>query len=129
MRRASSLAMGNLGRLFVSFSFDPDLSVGEMLLLPDRNQALQAIDTLQGGGEGRFTVGGGDDNGHAGFTDLEASQTMDHRDAANLEGASDVVSEFGHHLHCHRLITFIVKETGRAAFGVVTHYAGAAADR
>src|SRR5436190_6094101 len=101
-------AHSNFGSVLIPLSFHPDLAVGEMLLLPDRDEPLQAIDAFKGRKKRRFPVRRGDDDRDARFTDLEASQAMRHTDAADLEFAGDLAPDVGHHFDRHRLVTFVV---------------------
>src|SRR6266853_813407 len=114
--------MRHLGRLFVPLAFHPDLAVGELLFLPDWNQALQPVDAFQRGGERRFPMRRGDYDRDAGFTDFQPTQTMDHRDAADLERAGDLAADLRHHLDRHRLIAFVFQEPGWTPLGIVPYY-------
>src|SRR5580765_7299198 len=65
--RASRLAARkSFGRTLIPFSFHPDFSVGEVFFLPDRDEALQAVDAFESGRERRLAMRGGDDDGYAG---------------------------------------------------------------
>src|SRR5437016_6518324 len=113
--------MRHLGRLFVPLAFHPDLAVGEMLFLPDWNQALQPVDAFQRGGERRFPMRRGDNDGDAGFTDFQPTQAMDHRDAADFERAGDLAADLSHHFDGHPLIAFVFQEPGWTALGIIPH--------
>src|SRR5437899_187806 len=104
-------AHSNFGSVLIPLSFHPNLAVGEMLLFPDRYQALQAIDAFERRGERRFPMRRGDDDGHARLADLQASQAVRHANPADLEFTGDLASNISHHFDCHRLIAFVVEES------------------
>src|SRR5258708_4547471 len=67
-------------RTAVPFPFHPDFSVDKILLLPDGNQAFEAVNPLERGVESGLPVRRGCDDGHAGFANLHAAEPVDHRD-------------------------------------------------
>src|SRR5438128_3525897 len=67
--RRARLALLRDRRMFVPLPFRPDLTILEVLLLPDGNQPLEPVDAFAGGLESRPAVSGGDDNRHAGLAD------------------------------------------------------------
>src|SRR2546423_12206428 len=107
--------MRHLRRLLVPLAFHPDLSIGKMLFLPNRDQALQPVDALERGGERWLPMRRRDHDGDTGFTDLQPAQAMDHRDAPGLEGAGDLTADLRHHLDRHRLIAFVLQKLGWTA--------------
>src|SRR5690242_15814928 len=64
--------------MLVPFPFDPDLSVGEVLLLPDGNPALQSIDAFVRSFKGGFAVRRGDHDRDTGFSHQHAAEAMHH---------------------------------------------------
>src|SRR6266536_1908033 len=58
----------------------PDLAVLEVLLLPDRDGALERIDRVAARLERVAAVRGGDGDEHARLADLEPADAVEHRD-------------------------------------------------
>src|SRR6266581_1080125 len=72
-----------------SLSFDPDFSVLEEFLLPNRNHFLELVDGVVAGIEGGAPMCGGDDDRDAGFSDVEAAEPMNHRNTVDIPGLTD----------------------------------------
>ena len=83
------------GAVLIPLSFHPDFAVGEVLLLPDGDQPLQAVDAFERGGERRLAMRRGDDDRDAGLADLAggpADATMAMRPIANAAAMSAPIS-------------------------------------
>ena len=90
-----------------------------MLLLPDGDDFLEAIDALESGFEGGTPVRRGDDDGNAGLADQHPSQAMHHGDALHLMRGGDFAADLRHHLQRHGLVALVIQKAGGASLGVV----------
>src|SRR5262245_36609699 len=103
--------------MVIPLSFHPDLAVSDVLLLPDGDQPLEAVDSFKSGGEGCFAVSRRHHDYDTRLADFKPAEAVHHGDAADLKRTGDVAPDLRHHLDRHRLIAFVIEEQRRAAFG------------
>src|ERR1700676_5105068 len=72
------------------FSIRPNGAILEVLLLPNRDGALERIDKPSAGVKGRCAMRRGDRDQHAGLANFEPPQPVDDRNIANLELLEDL---------------------------------------
>ena len=108
---------------FVPLPLDPHLAVGEVLLLPNRNQPLQPVDPLQRGLECRLAVRRRDDHGTlvSPICMRPSRCTIAMRPIAKLRAMSRPISAMV--LIAMALIAFVIQEPRGAALGVVADHA------
>jgi len=99
----------------------PDGAVDEGLLFPDGDGLLEGVNEPAGGFVGLGAVGGGDDDEHAGFADLEASEAVDDGDMADIEAGVGFGCQLPHLFLGHLAVGFVVEMEGLAATGLVAH--------
>src|SRR6058998_2587773 len=88
----------------LAFALRPHGAVLEVLLLPDGNDLLEAVDRVVTRVERGSTVPGGDDDGDAGLTDFEPPQAMDHADAVDRKLRLQLPPDLLHFSHRHGLV-------------------------
>src|SRR5437899_6342239 len=102
----------------------PDGAVLEDLALPDGDELLQGIDGELTGLEGLAAVGRGDGDDHAGFADLEASDSMDDGHLADAgEAAVGGLTDLLQLGLRHGDVGLILDGDDASAPGVVPHHA------
>src|SRR5580704_6272607 len=122
-RAAVRLSSASARRIDIPLSFDPDLTIREVLLLPDRNQPLQAVDPFKRRIECRTPVRSRGDDHHARFADLHCAQAVHHGDAADGEFTGNQPADFRHFADRHSFVAFIIQTKSLATSGIVTDYA------
>src|SRR5882672_7751280 len=75
------------------------------------------------GVEGGAAVAGGDDNGDAGFADVEMPKTVDHGDSVDVPGLANEDADLFQFLECHRFVGFVNQMQRALPFRVVTNHA------
>src|SRR5690242_1374810 len=110
-------------RIAVPLSFHPHFAIDEVLLLPDGNQFLEPVDSVERGFESRPSVRGGDNDRNTGLTDQHAAEPVHHGDARDGVRPGDLASDFGHHLESHRFVALVIEVQGRPALGIVADHA------
>src|ERR1035441_7324588 len=109
--------------MIIPLSFHPDLAVHEVLLLPDGDYLLEAVDTFQRGLERGPPVWRRNDHRHAGLTDQQSSQALHHGDPLQVVGGGDFAADPGHGLERHGFVTFVIQALRGPALGMVAHRA------
>src|SRR5262252_1875348 len=100
--------------------FDPDFSVLEKFLFPDRNNLLQAIDRIFTGIERCLAVWGRDDDGDAGLSNIHMPKPVDNRDAADIPGFAHEFSDLFHLRERHGFVSFVFEVARSLSLGVVS---------
>lgn len=95
------------------FAVGPDRAVFEVLLFPNGHGSLEVVD-----GEAASVKGGGavrcaDGNEYAGFTDLEASEAVDHGDAMDAIFFVELNADFAHFGEGHGFVGFVIQVKSR----------------
>src|ERR1700730_6673869 len=97
----------------------PHRSVLEVLLFPDRDDLLQAIDRVVAGFECDLAMGRGYYYDKARFFYLDAAKTMNDTDAVDWPALVHLTPDLFHRPKRHRFVPFIFEVERPAAFGVV----------
>src|SRR5262247_1683404 len=98
----------------------PDLAVLEVLLLPDRDGALERIDRISARVERVAAVGGGDGDEHARLADLEPADAVEHRDPLHAGPAPSQARADLARLHLgHRGVRLVFEERRGPTAGLV----------
>src|SRR6266852_9139003 len=69
--------------------FDPDFAVFEEFFFPDGGHLFEFVDGVMAGVECGSTMGRCNNDGDAGFADVEMAQAMDHGDAIDIPGLAN----------------------------------------
>src|SRR5262249_16193152 len=112
-------ALSRHRRALIPFSFHPDLPILEVLLFPDRDQALDAVDALERRLECGPAMGGRDDDRNARLADEHAAQTVHHGEAIDRVDGGDFAADLRDRLDGHRLVTFVIEKPGTAPLCIV----------
>ena len=121
--------MSPILRFLVTAAFDPDFAVFEEFLLPDGNDFLEFVDGVMAGVERGTAMGGSDDDGDAGFADIQMAETVDDGNAADLPGLANEYADLFELLQSHRLVTLVHKMQRPLPFRIVPNDAFENANR
>src|SRR5882724_2213099 len=103
----------------------PDLAVLEVLLLPDRDGALEGVDRVTAGLEGVAAVRGRHRDEHRRLADLESADAVEHRHAPHARPArADRAADLAHLCLGHGRVRLVLEELHRAPVGLVTDDTG-----
>ena len=91
------------------FAVRPHSSILEILLLPDRNGALEGVDREPASIESSWPMGGTDGDEHTGFSDFEPPQSMRNGQEVNRKFFVDVRGDFADFSEGHGFVSFIVQ--------------------
>src|SRR5579875_708204 len=97
---------------------DPQLAALEVLLFPDRNDLLDAIDREPTRLEGFAAMGRRDRDCDRGLTDIDAADTMGNCDTHDRETFACGARNLAHLAERHRLVGFVL-EPRHAASGII----------
>ncbi len=111
--------MGSGGWCGGQFPISPDGAVLEEFLFPDGDDALEGVDGEAAGVEGASAMRSTDGDEDAGFTDFEATEAMNDREAVDGEFFVDGVANFTHFGNCHGLVGFVFEIESTATVGFV----------
>src|SRR5213594_5238945 len=103
----------------------PDLAVLEVLLLPDRDGALERVDRVPARLERVAPMRGGDGDEHARLADLEPADAMEHRHPLHPGPApADALADLAHLRLGHRGVRLVLEELHGPPPRLVPHDAG-----
>src|SRR5208337_837908 len=90
-------------------------------LLPDRHDFLQPVDRQLASAEGGAPVSRSNDNRHAGLTNFEPSQSVNHADVVNFKFSPGFATDLLHFAQGHRLVRLVLKVKSSAPTRMVPH--------
>src|ERR1035437_2733955 len=105
----------------LAFAFCPNGAIRKEFLFPDRDNLLEAVDGILAGLERGPPMFGRDDDGHAGFPNFKAAQTMNHGDAINRKLLLRLGPQLFHLANGHGLVRLIFQIERGAAVRMVAH--------
>src|SRR5580704_3224402 len=91
------------------FAVRPHGAVLEILLLPDRDRALESVDSEPASIESSWPMGRTDGDEHTGFPDFEAPQSMRNCEEVNRKSFVDLRGDFADFSQRHGFVSFVVK--------------------
>jgi len=101
------------------FSISPHGTVFEAFLFPDRHSAFESVDGIAAGVQGGGAVRCAYRDVHAGFSDFEPAQAVDHDDAVDGKRFVEVGGDFLNFSQCHGLVSLVLEVEGAAVLGMV----------
>ena len=108
-----------IGRNGRQLAIGPYRAVFKVLLLPDRDGALQGVDGETAGVKGGGTMRSADGDEDAGFADLQAAQSVRDGDAIDCESFVDGDGDLADFGYGHGLVGFVIEIEGAAAVGLI----------
>src|SRR5712691_13277194 len=101
------------------FAVGPDGAIREVFLFPDGDGALESVNGEAAGVKSGSAVWRADGDEYAGFTDLQAPQTVDDDDTVNGEFIVKLGTDLAEFGKGHRFIGFVIEIKRGAVVGLI----------